>query len=232
MCVSDVILLVPHLYIRRAPQASCHIQRIAANMNTSQFEINATLKITVEKGDYGRYVKVQRKQRWIALSASLWNIIHNKMDNLCKDGYVLYLTKTKRLEVISYANQRYVSLVEHKPGSDFKSFINFNDEEWSCLQAKMGNICAALIDCDACNNLKRPINVLKNKRTAETKLKPKKVAKLQEYNLTVQNQLGMMCLYCGAEMHDDCHCHAFDCEICEPHNFCEKCHALTVYPAV
>ncbi len=183
---------------------------------------------TVEK----KNVKVQRKQKWIALSASLWNIIHDKMDKLRTDGYVLYLTKAKRLEVITFANQRFVSLVEHRPGSDFKSFINFSDEEWISLQAKMGSICAALINCDACNNLKRPILVLQNRRTAETKLKPKKVTKLQEYNLTVENQLGIMCLYCGVEVHDDCHCHEYDCFFCEPHNFCAKCHRLTVYPAV
>ena len=176
-------------------------------MDTEEFQINATLRITVQKGDYGRYVKVQRKQRWIGLAASLWNIIREKMDSLRTEGYVLYLTKTKRLEVLNFANQRYVSFIEHRAGSDFKSFINFNDEEWTSLQAKMGSICAALIDCNVCNNLKKPITVLPNRRVTESKLKPKKVTKLQEYNMTVQNQLGMMCLYCGAEMQDDCHCH-------------------------
>ena len=202
------------------------------NMDQQVFEISSTLNISIQKGDYGRYVKVQRKQRWIALSASLWNIIRENIEKLQTDGYVLHLTKMKRLEVINFANQRFVSLIEQRPDSDFKSFININDGEWSCLQTKMGNICAALIDCDACNNLKRPIVVLQNKRMAETKLKPKKVTKLEEYNQTVDNQLGIMCLYCGAEVRDDCHCHEYDCSVCEPQNFCTKCHVLTVYPAV
>lgn len=202
-------------------------------MDTQQFEINSTLTITVLKGDFGRYVKIQRKNRWIALSASLWKIVGEKMDNLRKTGFVLYLTKAKRLEVINFEEKRYVSLVEQKPGSDFKSYINFNDEEWTSLQAKMGDISAALIECDVCQNLKRPVVLLKDsKRVTESKLSKKKIAKIQEYNLTVQNQMGMRCQYCGQEMLDDCHCHAYDCYICEPQNFCSKCYSLTVYPAV
>ena len=200
-------------------------------MDTQQFEINATLKITVEMGNFGLFVKIYRKQKWISLSKSLWNIIVEKMDKLRTEGYVLYLTKSKRLEVINFANQRYVSFVEHKQGSDFKSYINFNDEEWISLQAKMGSICAALIECEVCHNLKKPITVLPNKRVKESRLKPKKIAKLEEYNLTVNNQQGIMCLYCGAEVYDDCHCHQYDCFLCEPHNFCSKCNLITVYAA-
>ncbi len=196
------------------------------------FTINSTLAISVEKGDYGRYVKIQRNKRWIALSASLWVIINDKMDKLRTVGFVLHLTKAKRLEVIDFQQRRFVSFIEHKPGSDFKSFINFNDEEWTSLQSKMVNINAALIECDVCHNLKTPITVLDDKRTAETKLSKKKIAKLLEYNLTVQNQMGMMCLYCGQEMLDDCHCHEFDCCVCEPQNFCPKCYGLTVCAAV
>ncbi len=201
-------------------------------MDSQVFTINPTLSISIQKGDYGRYVKVQRKHRWIALSASLWKIISEKMDSLQRNGYVLHLTKAKRLELITFEGRRYVSLVEQKPGSDFKAFINFNDDEWATLKNEMENICTALVNCTLCNNLKKPIVVKNDKRIGDSKLSKKKMLKLQEYNLTVQNQLGMMCLYCGVEMHDNCHCHAFDCEICEPQHFCPECNVISVYPAV
>lgn len=194
-----------------------------------EFQINATLKITIQKGDYGLYVKVQRNNRWIAYSKSLWNLLKEKLGNLRTVGNVTYLTKAKRLEVITFENKRYVSFVEQKPDSKFKSFINFNDNEWDILLNQMERICNALVECNVCHNLKRPIVPMKNKRLGETSLTKKQVDEIKDYNATVQNQLGIRCLYCGRDMYDDCHCHAYDCESCEPQNFCPECHVIIVY---
>jgi hypothetical protein len=201
-------------------------------MDTVTFTISSTLSISINDGEYGRYIKIHRKQRWIALSASLWNIIKEKMEFLRSHGYVLHLTKTKRLEVITFEGRRYVSFLEQKVGSPFKSIINLNDDEWAILQKEMDHISNALIECKLCNNLKRSIIIQKDKRIADSTLNKKKVEELKKYNLTVQNQLGMRCLYCGVESRDDCHCHEFDCEVCEPQNFCLQCHAMTVYSAI
>ena len=197
------------------------------------YQINDGLSITVQKGDFGRYIKIQRPKRWISLAASLWKIICERKDMLKTPGNVLYLTKAKRLEVILYNDYRYVSLIEQQPGSEFISRINFKDDEWKGLFSMKGNINAALVECEVCHNMKSPLVLPKDSnRVVETKLSRKRKAKLEEYNLTVENQMGIMCLYCGQETQDDCHCHAFDCFICEPDNFCSKCYNIIVYRAV
>ena len=188
----------------------------------------------MQTGDYGPYVRIQRKCRWECLSPSLWKIINDNLDRLQTIGQVLYLTKVKRLEVISFMEKRYVSFVQQRQGSDFKFYINFNDEEWNTLMQNMHTINTALKeDCNVCHNLKKPIHVTKDKKMTNTKLTKKRLEEIQEYNCEVQNQLGLMCLYCGVEgyMNDDCHCHRYDCRICEPDNFCTKCHKMIVYSA-
>ena len=200
-------------------------------MDSQDFQISSTLKVSVHQGSYGRYIKVHRAGRWISFSASLWKLINKYMNKLRTEGYRLHLTKAKRLEVIRYDARRFVSVVEEKPGSGFKSFINFNDEEWSNLEAKMENINLALRECNTCHNLKRPI-VVKNNRMVETRISQKEVERIHQYNLTVQNQLGAMCTYCGEEIRDDCHCHEFNCKTCEPQNFCSTCHVIVVCPVI
>lgn len=201
-------------------------------METS-IEINPTLKVMVQMDKYGHYIRIQRKCRWICLSKSLWKIINDKLNQLQKIGEVVFLTKSKRLEVISYKDHRYVSFIQQQPGSDFKNIINFNDAEWNTLLQNLQIINNALKDCDACHNLKTQIVLLENsQRVRESKLSKSKVTQLEEYNCSVENQQGMMCLYCGQEMMDDCHCHAYNCYMCEPQNFCSECYGITVYAAV
>ena len=49
-----------------------------------------------------------------------------------------------------------------------------------------------------------------------------------------RQSLGLTCTYCGVEgyMNDECHCHRYDCNICEPDNFCSCCASMLVYPAI
>ena len=201
-------------------------------------DINPTLRITVQKGNFGVYVRIQRNRRWICFSKSLWKIITDALVRLQTIGEVMHLTKTKRLEVINFKEQRYVSFVQQRLDSNIKFYINFNDEEWNKLLENMQTINESIkgcekSDCDVCKNLKTPI-VLQKKtdRKFESKLSKLKRAKLQQYNFTVENPQGLMCLYCGQETQDDCHCHAYNCFMCEPENFCKKCYEITVYPAV
>ena len=86
------------------------------------------------------------------------------------------------------------------------------------------------IDCDECHGVKTPIHLTVDKQMKKTKLSKRKLASVLEYNVGVQNQLGLMCTYCGVEgyVNDDCHCHKYDCSLCEPDNFCNECLTLTV----
>ena len=95
-------------------------------------QISPTLTVSVEQGEYGPFIKIKRNEKWISLSASLWEIINRNLPQLRNVNHVLYLTKEKRLEVINYKDKRYVSFI-HKTtykDSDYMQYINFNDDEW------------------------------------------------------------------------------------------------------
>ena len=201
-------------------------------------QISSNLTVIVQKDKYGPYVRIQRKGRWICLSKTLWKIVNDALTRLRTVGEVVHLTKVKRLEVITFKEHRYVSFVQQQPDTNFKFHIHFNDNEWNTLLVSMRDINDAIKtydvpNCDVCNNLKTQITLQKDsRRTTESKLSKKKIAKLREFNVNVENQMGMMCLYCGQQVEDDCHCHEFDCYMCEPQNFCSKCYGITVFPAV
>ena len=207
------------------------------NDASSSIQISSNLTVSVQKGDYGLYIRIQRKNRWMCLAESLWKIILANVQKLQTIGQVLHLTKIKRLEVINYMDKRYVSFVQQRLGFNFKSYINFNDSEWATLMEAIPAINTVLndaMDCNVCQNLKRPIYVTKDNRMADTKLTKEQLEDIQEYNIGVQNQLGLTCTYCGVEgyMNDECHCHRYDCNICEPDNFCSCCASMLVYPAI
>ena len=107
-----------------------------------EHEISSNLRVSVEDGEYGRYIKIKRGEKWLCLSASLWKIINHNLDKLRDVDQVLYLTKEKRLEVINYMDKRYISFI-HKTfyqDSEYTHYINFNDDEWSMLLERMNSI--------------------------------------------------------------------------------------------
>ena len=96
----------------------------------------------MEVGEYGSFIEIKRDGKWICLSASLWNSIHQNLQKLRNNGYVLHLTKAKRLEVIILKDKRYVSFVQisHFQDKEYKYYINFNDDEWATLLENMAKI--------------------------------------------------------------------------------------------
>ena len=81
------------------------------------------------------------------------------MQKLRNNGYVLHLTKVKRLEVITFMGKRYVSFVQisyHKD-NEYKRYINFNDDEWATLFDKMSKINNKLFGKDECHGTKTSI---------------------------------------------------------------------------
>ena len=170
----------------------------------------------------------------MCLSASLWKIIHKNLQNLRNNGYVLHLTKVKRLEVITFKDKRYVSFVQisyHK-GKEYKHYINFNDGEWATLLDKMSKINNTLFkECKECFGIKTPIYLEVVKQMKRSKLTKKQLATVLSHNAKVQNQLGLTCTFCGCEGYmqtEDCHFHRFDCQHCEPNNFYSKCTYLAL----
>lgn len=110
--------------------------------------INSNLSVSVEDGEHEQFIKIKRGEKWICLSPSLWKIINLNLDKLRNIDQILYLTRNKRLEVINYKGKRYVSFVQesHFQGSDYKYYINFNDDEWAILLDKIPPINSKLGD--------------------------------------------------------------------------------------
>ena len=46
------------------------------------------------------------------------------------------------------------------------------------------------------------------------------------YNMEVQNQERLKCFQCAGFMIDGCHCHIFECAVCNPEHFCPVCGEL------
>jgi hypothetical protein len=186
--------------------------------------ISATLAVSVESGNYGRFIKIKRGEKWIGLSASLWDILHAKP--LTHIGQIVYLSRKKYVEVIEYNGHRYVSFTEVSPfqGIDYKRHINFNCEEWSMLLNKLPGINKQL-HCTQCK--KTQVHLREDGRVKFTRLNKQQYARVVAANANVQNQMGLACTYCGDEG-IGCHCHKFDCAECEPDNFCQHCEALVL----
>ena len=199
-------------------------------------DISFNLTVSAEVGEYGSFIRIKRDRRWMRLSASLWKIIHKNLQKLRNNGYVLHLTKVKRVKVITIKDKRYVSFVQisyHKD-KEYNHYINFNDDEWATLLDKMPKINNKLFseeECKECFGIKTPVHVYMDKRMKRTKLAKKKLTTVLSHNAKLQNQLGLTCTYCGCEGYmqtEDCHCHRFDCQHCEPDNFCSNCTSLAV----
>ena len=108
------------------------------------------------------------------MSASLWKIIHQNLQNLRNNVYVLHLTKAKRLEVITYKDKRYVSFVQisQYQEKEYKYYINFNDDALATLLEKMAKINNKVFgeeECMECRGIKTPIYTEVDKQIKRSK---------------------------------------------------------------
>lgn len=200
-----------------------------SSKNMHQISPNVTVQVMY--GSYGGFVKLQRKNRKITLAAKLWMILKKNVKRLQNTGDILYLTKEKRVEVTEFKSKRYTCFIQEQ--NNFKTYINFNEDEWTTLLESMEDIKLSR-ECDVCHNLKKTTKVTKDNKMTDTKLTKEQLDDVHDWNCGVQNQLGLMCTYCGAAgyMNDECHCHRYDCKICEPDNYCSSCSSLVIDPAV
>ena len=205
-------------------------------MNTYTLSIN--LKLTVEEGDHGKFVRLTRGTRWIVFSPSLWEKIQTNVYHMNSKNYTLQLTNEKEVNVLEFKDRRYVSFhsIHRYKDNVYDTYINLNEEEWqNCMEA-MTKITFSQAnppqdDTPQCHDMKKV--VLVNQRMKKTTLNPTALKCVQDHNNETYNQLDLMCDYCGIYEHmgDLCHCHKYNCKDCEPDNFCKTCDQLTVCSA-
>ena len=195
------------------------------------FPISSNLRVTVEKGDYGHFVRLIRGTRWISLSAPQWYRLTNNLVPLNSDKYSLKLTNEKEVNVAQFADRRYVSFHTIRRVKDdvFDNYINLNNDEWKTFQQLTPKVSALLhIPPPKCHEEKNV--TLVDGRMKKTQLDDAALADVYENNMYAYNQLGYSCEYCGGnEFYGErCHCHKYDCRECEPDNFCNGCQKLTI----
>ena len=85
--------------------------------------------------------------------------------------------------------------------------------------------------CDVCKNEMTAV-ITFNHQMKTTRLSSNVCKFIIQDNKNIQNPLGRSCHVCGATICTDCHCHRYDCETCEPDNFCKNCNGILVYESV
>jgi hypothetical protein len=158
------------------------------------YTISTNLTVSVEDGAFGRYIQIKRDGRWICLSASLWKLVQENLDKLRTIGQIVYLTKVKRMEVINYKDNRYVSFVQVSlyQGIDYKYYINFNDDEWTTLLEIIVKINNMLFSEEKqkpydCRGIKRSIPSIKDKYD-EPESKRNDYKDMQSLNLLTEDK--------------------------------------------
>ena len=99
--------------------------------------IGGDLIVKFEIGEYGKFVRLQKKDKWINLSAKAWNFLLNNISMLSKtfdegSDYGVQLTESKTVKVGQFRGQTYLSLRSESKVGDIThhSYINLNKEEW------------------------------------------------------------------------------------------------------
>ena len=223
----------------------------------TSFDLSKKLCISVEVGNYGQFIRIKKEQRWICFSTQVWseicrNIIITNSKILHQTESKIELTKDKEMNVVKFLNQFYVSFTQRSvnKGKMYTNYINFNSSEWSALLYTLPALDAALQgydvpdtvrpeteikyrekqqNCTLCKGTLKAVITHDNLMNKTTKLNQMEYESVQESNKTAYNQMAYSCTYCGKSICEDCHCHRFDCKMCEPTNFCDKCDEIIVY---
>ena len=199
----------------------------------AEFVLHNNLKITVENGlSKSIFVRLSRGQRWFVLSNTQWNKVVSNFDGLETPKRVLTLTGEKEVTMTEYEGKQYVTFHQTTKQGQliFDTYINLNTEEWRDFKRIVPDISKALAPCSTCNKEKVKRKLFAGDRMLETMLTPGQLVDVKENNETAYNQLAYQCEYCAKswDYSGTCHCHRFNCPDCEPGNFCDECHDITV----
>lgn len=227
------------------------------HVSGTSFDLSKTLCISFEKNEHGHFIRITRANRWICLSTPVWNDFCRNIDIINKNllhktESKIGLTKDKTVSVVTFKDQFYVSFsqISSSNSNIYIKYINFNESEWSALLYTIPAIKSLqqdkdvpdtllpetdkrnrdkLSDCTHCHGKLSAVITHGNLMHQTTKLKENVYKNVRESNETAYNQMAYLCTYCGKSICDDCHCHRWDCKLCEPDNFCDKCEEIVVY---
>ena len=106
-------------------------------VNRNVVSVGKDLIVKFEVGEYGKFVRFQKKDKWINLSPKAWNFLVNNISMLSKTfdegcDYGVQLTEAKSVKVGQFKGQTYLTLRQETRVGDVthESYINMNKEEW------------------------------------------------------------------------------------------------------
>ena len=205
----------------------------------SEWQLTPNFTLEVKEGKYGLFVVLtqnprlsERKTHFITLSPNPWRRFRSNVQKLNEVGYKVELAKeTKYLEVTLYKDNIYRSFsVKSDKGV---AYLNLNETEWSALVNTLPEIDKLICPgpTTPCKTCKSEMKFMKlyNGRLEKSKLTDEERKRVDDYNRTVENQLGILCDYCGTQCDFDCHCHRINCRQCSPDCFCSDCGSCLYY---
>ena len=90
-----------------------------ADLHNNTITLSDNLKVTVEVGEYGKFIRFTRKEKWISLNEKTWLFLKNNIPTLStafKNGIEkgIKLTTTKNIKVGQFKGSNYIMLSEGK----------------------------------------------------------------------------------------------------------------------
>ena len=187
---------------------------------------------------YGPCIQLVRATRSITLSFNSWKKLRRQVPRMRTVGVKIQLTKDKSIQVDHYGGRNYVCFtkVYTYEQNTYNVRINLAPEEWQSLVDALPFLdekipTDSIMSCNACQ--KKPI-ILHDGKMQPTLLSEVSLAMVTANNEIAYNQQMYECEYCGGSPYllesIECHCHRYNCSICEPDNFCSTCGMLTIEP--
>ena len=204
-----------------------------------EWQLSQHLTLEVKEGKYGRFIvltqlprSVERKVHFLTLSPNPWRRFRSSVQLLNEVGHKVELTKEKKfVEVTMFKDNIYRSFsVKSDKGT---AYINVNESEWTALLNMLPDLDKLIFPgpttpCKTCRSEMKFIKLYSGRRE-KTTLSDEEMKRVESYNSTVENQLGILCDYCGIQCDFDCHCHKINCRQCSPDCFCNYCGSCLYY---
>ena len=189
------------------------------------------VKIEVKDGIHGKFIEFSRGKIRINMSPNVWRRFRQAVPELRKEGMEVTLTEKKSVSVTRFKNSLFTTLTTQTTIQPYH--INLGDGHWGALLQVLPKIDAMIapgpiIDCSDCNNALQVVSLCQGK-AKKTLLSDEELSIVTQNNMSVENQLGIMCDYCGNHVFFDCHCHKVNCMTCSPDCFCKTCGRCTYY---
>ena len=183
------------------------------------------ITLDVMDGMGGKYITFSRGKAKICMSPNVWRRFRQAIPELRNEGKKVRLTDRKSVSVGLFNNSLYTTLTAQ--GMFSKYHINLGEGHWKALITVLPQVDkifspGPIVSCPKCNNELRVVKLVEG-CLQKSLLSEERVAEVRKKNMTVENQLGCECEYCGGLWEYGCHCHKVNCMDCSPECFCDAC---------